>query len=217
MENKRDDLKNKFKKGDKPTEVDYADLIDSFVNKIEDPYFKFDDLPIATTTVKGIAEQATLAEVAVGEDVERFVTPAGAKRAVETFAPKAPVTSVNGDTGVITIPDYTKDDTSWNTISLGSGITNVVSSSAARYRKKVGIVFLDGEIRINSSSAGNTELFKLENQYSPSRNTIFYTIGSNGNMVKIQISSSGQVIATNVNSTTGPVDISLSGISFIAK
>lgn len=217
MENRRDDLKNKFKKGDKPTEVDYADLIDSFVNIQDDEYYKSNDLPDATTTVKGVVQKATTTIAKAGVDDTKYITSLGAKESVLKFAPAAPVTSVNGDIGVVTVPDYTEDDTAWNTITLGTGVSDVVSSSKARYRKKVGIVFLDGEIRINSTSAGNTSLFTLNTDYRPSRNTIFYTVGSNGNMVKIQISSNGAVITPNVNNTTGTVDISLSSISFIAK
>ena len=35
MEKNRSELKSRFKKGDKPTEQDYADLIDSFVHRLE--------------------------------------------------------------------------------------------------------------------------------------------------------------------------------------
>ncbi|WP_010177704.1 hypothetical protein [Aquimarina agarilytica] len=209
MEKTRDELKNKFKKGDKPTEVDYANFIDSYVNKLEDPYFKFNELPDATSTAKGIVEKATLTEVDAGLDKERYVTPEGAKRAVEKFAPSPPITEVNGQTGKVTIPDYTEDDTPWETISLSTGITKV--GNAPRYRKKVGIVFIEGEIIIASTTAGNTDLFELKSEYRPSRSITLYTLGSNASSVKITINTNGKVTG-NKNAT-----ISLSGISFIAK
>ena len=122
MENTRDQLKNKFKKGDKPTEVDYADLIDSFVNKSEDSYFTLNDLPIASTTKAGVVKQATLSDVDAGKDKSRYITPEGVKRAINKFTPVAPVTSVNGEVGKIIIPDYTRDDTVWENITLSPGV-----------------------------------------------------------------------------------------------
>jgi len=213
MENTRDQLKNKFKKGDKPTEVDYADLIDSFVNKSEDPYFKFNELPDAKTTAKGIVEQATITEAEAGVDDTRFVTPLGVQRSVAKFAPVPPVTSVNGKTGVITIPDYTVA-TVWQNISLRTNVTKI--GAAPRYGIKSGIVFLEGEITINSTTSGNTALFTLGVGHQPQRTIIFYVTGSTGTMVKIQINTTGAVVATNISSGT-TLSISISGVSFIAK
>lgn len=103
-EKSRETLKESFKVGSKPTEQDYIDIIDSFVNKTEDNFVEVIPLlPDATTTQKGIVEQATLAEVEEGEDNTRFLTPKGAKRAVELFTPEAPVKSVNGQTGIVTV------------------------------------------------------------------------------------------------------------------
>ena len=102
MEKNRSELKSRFKKGDKPTEQDYADLIDSFVHRLEDDFV--DKLPDATTTQKGIVEQATLTEIDTGTDSTRFVTPEGAKRAAEKHGL---VKSINGQTGIVTLPDAT--------------------------------------------------------------------------------------------------------------
>ena len=73
---------------------------------------------------------------------------------------------------------------------------------------------LEGEIKITSTTLGNTTLFTFTDDFKPSRAVIFYTVGSTGNMVRIQVAASGAVTATNVSST---VNISLSGISFIAS
>jgi hypothetical protein len=101
-------LKTYFNTGDRPSEGEFADLIDSSLNAIDDKATQADIdagtnderyiTPLgasrsistfvkdATTTTKGIAEIATLDEVATGTDSVRFVTPEGAKRAVETHA-----------------------------------------------------------------------------------------------------------------------------------
>lgn len=215
MAQERNVLKIKFERGKKPTEVDYADLIDSFVNKIDDSYYKSDDLPEADANTKGIVARASITESNTGSNTEKFVTPAGVKSAIETLTPAPPVTSVNGDTGVVTIPDYTKDDTAWNVISLLTGTTNTIGTSSARYRRKTGVVFLEGELTISSSNLGDTDLFILNPNYRPSRNVIFYTLASTGTMVRIQIDTGGAVVATNVDSNSGAVNISLSGILFI--
>jgi hypothetical protein len=101
-------LKTYFKKGDRPSEGQFADLIDSGLNAIEDKATQAEIeagtndekfvTPLgvsklintsnkdASTTVKGVAEIATLAEVENGTDSQRFVTPEGAKRAAEKHA-----------------------------------------------------------------------------------------------------------------------------------
>ncbi|WP_158837814.1 hypothetical protein [Polaribacter sp. L3A8] len=85
-EQNRSVLKEYFRTGKKPTEQNYTDIIDSFVNRSDDDFVEaIHPLTDATTTQKGIVEQATLAEVEAGTDSTRFVTPKGAKRAVETF------------------------------------------------------------------------------------------------------------------------------------
>lgn len=101
-------LKEYFNTGDRPTESNLVDLIDSNLNILEDKALQADVdagtndnkfvTPLgavraistfvkdASTTIKGIAEIATLAEVETGTDSDRFVTPEGAKRAAEKHA-----------------------------------------------------------------------------------------------------------------------------------
>jgi hypothetical protein len=101
-------LKTYFEQGDRPSQTDFENLIDSSLN-IDDDKASPSDISggtadnkfitpkglsggisvlvkDASTTVKGIAEIATLAEVETGTDSERFVTPEGAKRAAEKHA-----------------------------------------------------------------------------------------------------------------------------------
>ncbi len=94
----RQDLKGYFQAGDRPTESQFSDLIDSFLNRLEDDHVVA--LPDASTTQKGVSERATLAEVEAGTDGTRYVSSEGAKRAVETHAP---VKSVNGQTGNVVV------------------------------------------------------------------------------------------------------------------
>ncbi len=213
MERTRDELKNKFRKGDKPTELDYADVMDSFVSKLEDPYFKANDLPEAKTNARGIVEQATLMEVDAGTDNERFVTPEGVKRAVLRFAPDAPVASINGETGAVTIPDHTKDVTPWNSVNFSNGVSAI--GNALRYKRKLGIVYFEGELSINSTTSGNTNLFSVLTGFRPTQDLAFYVVGSTGVMVRIVVNRSGSVVATNIGNNL--VNISLSGISYIAS
>ncbi|MFK7750001.1 MAG: hypothetical protein AB8B65_16525 [Kordia sp.] len=120
-EKNRTALKSYFETGDRPTQDEFGDLVDSAVNKQQDKANLTEALttndtkyitpktanhivdtavPNATISTKGKVELATLTEVTAGTDNTRAVTPEGAKRAAEVHAP---VTSVNGDTGAITI------------------------------------------------------------------------------------------------------------------
>jgi len=218
----RSDLKNYFNTGDKPTENEFGELIDSFVHKEEDPYVE--SLPVASTTEKGVSERATLAEVEGGIDTERYVTPVGAKRAVEKFSP---VSSVNGNTGdvVITIPTVTIPDTGWQTPTFQNIYANYSPSmQSARYRKVNNVVYLEGAI--SGGTAGQT-IFTLPTGFKPS-NTIAFSVAKQMIVItpplggrptfsfpqitgRIDIDSTGNVIGTNI----GTEMTSISGISFI--
>lgn len=69
----RNILKSFFNTGDRPTETQFSDVVDSFLHQSED--------------------KASTAEVQAGTNNAKYVTPAGAKASVETFAP---VKTVNG-------------------------------------------------------------------------------------------------------------------------
>jgi hypothetical protein len=69
----RDVLKEYFKSGDRPSEGEFADLIDSGLNYIQD--------------------KATAAEAETGTNDEKFVTPLGVQASITKFAP---VKKVNG-------------------------------------------------------------------------------------------------------------------------
>lgn len=211
-EQSRSVLKEYFKTGKKPTEQEYEHLIDSYVNRTDDDFVEnLPPLPDATTTKKGIVEQATLAEVEEGTDEIRFVTPKGVKRAVETFAPPAPVQSVNGQTGAVVI-DTDGDDSGWQTPLLQSGIENYSTSyQAPRFRKKNGVVYIEGTVKGGTAGTTTTIIFTLPLGYRPSKRLILSGIKSGNIPVRIDIATSG-IIYCYAYSTTMT---SLSGISFL--
>ena len=195
----RTTLKSYFETGDKPTESQFEDLIDSFVSHQDDSFVS--SLPNATTSQKGIAEQATLAEVNAGTDDSRFVTAKGAKQAAIIHAP---VLSVNGQTGNITVGH----DSGWQSASLINGFVHYGGAyEPARYRRKNGVVYLQGLIK--GGTAGSP-IFHLPSDFRPSKRLIFAIIG-NGNIARIDIDVNGVVIA----SVHYPQFMSLSGISFV--
>ncbi|MEW7278319.1 hypothetical protein ABW636_06965 [Aquimarina sp. 2201CG1-2-11] len=211
MEKSRNELKNRFKKGLKPTEQDYEDLIDSFLNRIEDDFVA--NLPNATTTQKGIVEQATLAEVESANDDTRFVTPQGAKRAAEKHSL---VKSVNGKTGVVTITEYQEEDSGWQTPTLQNNITNYGTSTyqSTRYRKKNNIVFIEGVIKGQTVNNDKTVVvFKLPAGFRPSKQLIFSGVKTGNITIRIDVKSNGDITCYNF----GAVWTSISGISFAVE
>lgn len=122
MATNRENLKGYFNAGDKPTENQFAELIDNTVNKIDDKANLTEaadsnnnekyitpktakkaietHLPDATFSTAGIVKRASILDAEQGIDINAYVTPIGAKKAAETFAP---VKSVNGLQGEIII------------------------------------------------------------------------------------------------------------------
>jgi len=215
MEKNREELKQRFKKGDKPTENDYHNLLDSYVHKSEDPYFKSNDLPTTSKTRAGIVEQATFEEALQDSplDINKFVSPQGIKRAIEKFAPKSPVISVNGDVGAVVIPSYEEADTGWQNVTLETSTGAVQIENQIRYRKKLGIIYFEGQIAVSNTSNGDIILFTLPTDYIPTSKKVFNTIAYSGNsMVQIEILTNGQLIYKNdINNRA----FNLSGIFFI--
>ncbi len=79
----RNTLKEYFNAGDRPTEIQFVDLIDSSTHKTED--------------------KASLTEAQAGTDNNKFITAQGAKKAAETFAPVKTVNSIAPVSGNIAI------------------------------------------------------------------------------------------------------------------
>ena len=230
-EKTRTELKGYFETGDRPTQDHFIDLIDSAVNKSQDKANLTESLstndtkyitpktanhivdnavPSATTMTQGKVELATLGEVETGTDTNRAVTPQGAKRAAETHAP---VTSVNGQTGAVTIVT-SGSDSGWQNASLLNGIQNYSLSSfqRARYRKKDGVVYIEGLVRNGTPTSGQTDIFLLPAGYRPAGRIILSTIVSGNALARLDILATGQVTCTDYN-----IDwTSISGISFLA-
>ncbi|QEE50658.1 hypothetical protein FUA48_14045 [Flavobacterium alkalisoli] len=76
-------LKGYFNTGDRPTEMQFSDVVDSFVHQSED--------------------KASTAEITAGTNNAKYVTPAGVKASVETFAPVKTVNGIAPASGNITL------------------------------------------------------------------------------------------------------------------
>lgn len=225
----RNTLKQYFETGKKPTEQEYANLVDSTVNNDEDKAsvaeaqagnddvkyitsktakrsvetFASDAVPSATISTKGKVELATLIEVQTGTDSERAVTPEGAKRAAEIHSP---VLSVNNQTGHVVLGE----DSGWQTPSLLNGITDHSTGyQGARYRKKDGVVFVEGLVK-GGTATGTVTIFNLPTGFRPSKRLIMNTYRANG-VFRTDIAPDGSVICFSYNSTL----TSISGISFL--
>ena len=231
MSNSRNTLKSYFQTGDRPTEQQFAELIDKAVNVEDDKAsvaeanagnndIKYmtaakvktsidNNVPLATTTVQGKIEIATLTEVETGTDSTRAVTPAGAKRSVETFAP---VKSVNGQTGIVNLVIPTQQDSGWQTPTLLNGFTNFNVASGtyqiARYRKINNVVYIEGFIK---GGTNNQTIFTLPVGFRPSKRLVFSVLINNNTIGRIDIEANGNVIGVLTNTTWS----SLSGISFL--
>lgn len=206
MEQTRETLKSYFETGDKPTEQEYQDLIDSCYNKLDDNLNL--DLPDASTTSKGVVEQATLAEVENGSDSTRYVTPAGAKRAVETHGL---VKSVNGLTGDVVINAGSTEDSGWVEPNLLNGIANVGGNfQVARYRKINNIVYVEGRVNGGDDNATNT-VFRLPTGFRPTARLSFSVVRAGNRAVRLDVNPNGNVRCFNFSSNW----TSICGVSFL--
>lgn len=232
-------LKGYFNTGDKPTESNFVNLIDSFVHKTEDRSTtaevqtgtnntKFVTpagakaavqhfVPNASETVKGLIEIATVAEAEEGTSTSQAVTPAGAKKAVEKFAPVKKVNGLSPDTnGEITIP--ITEDSNWNTVTaFVNGTSSYNGSTTVRFRKRNGVVFLDGCIKGGVAQTNGTgyTLFTLPAGYRPQRRASFILLRADTSLTtyvvgRIDIATNGAVYGVNYSDLWN----SLSGISF---
>lgn len=207
MQKTRIELKDKFKKGDKPTEIDYSNLMDSYVHKLDDSFVE--SLPDATISTRGISAQASSAEAEAGTNNSKFTTPMGVKKAIEKFAP---VTTVNGKIGNVTIAEYTPEDSNWREPSfINEDDILIERNGDIQFRKIENVVYLVGEFELNSPSEfDDTFIFELEEQFTPEFDIPFYIPGLNGTTARILIKESGQVVCTNNINTK----ISISGLSY---
>jgi len=232
----RTTLKQYFETGKKPTEQEYENLIDSTVHKsddkanlaeaadetIDDKYITpktakravETHLPTATTSEAGIVRRSTAAEVDSGANVNAYVTPLNARNTIEDLAPGlAPVQSVNGLDGHVVL-DLGGNDSGWQNAVLLNGIENYSGSYGdAKYRKKDGIVFIQGLVRNGTPTGSQTEIFTLPIGYRPDKILILNTLVSGNTIVRIDIFPTGQVRCYNYNTAW----TSISGLSFLAN
>jgi hypothetical protein len=206
-EKNRATLKSYFETGDRPTQGNFADLVDSFVSRTDDPFVQ--TLPVATTAQAGVVQQATVAEVQAGSNTQKYVTPAGAKLAAETFSP---VKSINGQTGIVNISiPPPMQDSGWINLTLLNGFTNFGTPyGTARYRKKAGVVYLEAAVK---QGASNTVMAQLPVGFRPAGMLSFVVSTNSATVGWVQIATNGDVMAASINTTF----TSLSGIVFVVE
>ncbi len=221
MATNRAGLKIYFQTNKRPTEAEFADLINSTVNWNDDKATSAqvqagtDDTkfvtpvgakaailhftPDAGETTKGMVELATVAEAEAGTNTTSAVTPAGAKKAAQTFSP---IQTVNGQApvaGNVTIPIV--QDSGWIPISaFSNGTSSFDTSNTVRYRKLNGVVYLDGKIKGGLSQTNGTSyaLFQLPLLFRPVRKTSFVVF-------KADTSSTFSIGRIDIDSATGTV------------
>lgn len=106
------------------------------------------------------------------------------------------------------------EDTGWTVPSMGASWANYTAGgqTAPQYRRRNGVVYLDGSMA--SGSSGST-IFTLPAGYRPLHTQTYTVASGNGNAV-ITIGATGtvQVTVYNVGSN---ISVALNGISFVAE
>lgn len=196
----RSTLKGYFQSGDRPTETQFEDLIDSAANLSEDNLITTSNN--ATTSQSGIVTRSSSSEITTGTQDSKYVTPKGAKLAASTHAP---VKSVNGQTGHVNIGNTTD----WLGVDFQTGFLPYGGAwQEPRYRMKNGVVYLEG---LCKGSNVQGLICMLEPGFWPENQLLFPAITHNNTMARIDIFPSGEVFARTYSATW----ISLSGISFV--
>lgn len=210
-EKNRNDLKSYFNAGDRPTENEFADLIDSFVNRLDDDFVE--SLPSANTSTPGIVRRSTAVEVTNGANVNAYVTPSNTVSAIEDRSPGlAPVQSVNNMTGDVVLD--LGEDTGWIEPDLLNNIINYGTEyQVARFRKKNGVVYVEGLVK-GGTNANQRHIFILPVGYRPTKRLVFTVYGGAGASVsakRLDVQTNGVLTFYDYDSNFA----SLSGISFL--
>lgn len=202
MEKDRKALKEVFITGYKPTEQDFSDLLESCL--LVTDASGIDAKGAASTTKKGLVEEATLAEVEAGTDAERYVTPAGAKRAVEKHSL---VKSVNGKTGNVVLDASNSEDSGWVKISLLNNAVDIGNDGkyeweGSRYRKVDDRIELQGLIK-GKVSRVDTHIFTLPIGSRPLKKLMLPILQREKASVELsvlEIDSAGKVVVISIGS-----------------
>ncbi len=212
MATNREDLKGYFNAGDRPTENQFAELIDKVVNNVDDKAnlteaaagnddvkyitpktakkvvetFATSSIPTATTSTQGKVVLATVSEAQSGTETTKAITPQGAKKAAETFAP---VKSVNGLVGDVVLNFNETTDPG----SIREGIvryaTGIASNPLKTFHLKLPYKAL------NASNGGHSKMFYIKaSGYSYYTSDIIdivwvgYCYGTGGTLLKTKTS-----------------------------
>jgi hypothetical protein len=220
----RPSLKGYFEAGDRPTADDFRDLIDSAVNWQDDKatvaqaQAGTDDVTFMTpASAKASVLQHSQVKSVNGNTGVVVIPPvttitgnAGTATALQT--PR----QINGvafdGTANISLPE---DSTAWTTATLQTQapvLAVVAGYTTVGYRKKNGIVFLEGAISggTTQTNGATYTLFTLPAGYRPAARLAFAAINLNNTLGRIDIDSAGKVYGVVYNNG----GISLCGISF---
>lgn len=175
------------------------------------------NVPSSSTTVKGLVELATTAEAQAGSLTTHAVTPAGAKAAAIAWAPVKTVNGVSPDAaGDVPLG---LDDPGWQTVTVfQNSALSFDAPNSVRYRRKNGVVYLDGKIKgatVQNGTGAGVALFTLPTGYRPARKTSFAVIKADTTTTfsigRIDIDTAGVVYGVLYS----PVWNNLADISFL--
>lgn len=185
-------LKEKFKKGSRPKEADFIDLIDSFVEIKSDDFVE--KLPDADQSTRGVAQQASLLESKAGTNNSKFMTPKGTVALMNELSKKR----------------IDKNEGKWLEAKLEKTTSNYGGSyQVTRFRLLSGTVQIEGVLKKGKAVKLPKDIFTLPIGYRPKKRLVFNTFGDRG-PVRIDILTNGKVQCKNFDKEM----TSLCGISF---
>ena len=195
MATNREQLKAFFETGDVPTEGQFGELIDSLSHRLDPDILSI----IAQVSIdnQGVHFKNANGEVIVTADMNEL----------------AEEIAVNGDfiNSLSNTFQTLESDSGWIIPSLENGFLNYNTFwfGEARYRKKNGIVYMEGLVK---DCSANGVLFTLPLGFRPSNLLMLSNISYTGTYTvgRIDVKSNGEVSVVTVGDFTN-----LSGISFL--
>lgn len=222
----RTNLKLKFKAGLRPKEVDFEQLIESSVNIIDDKA-SIAEAQNETITDKFITPQTVKSSVlhfapvktvngvlpnaTTGDVVLPTVTTISGNAGTATKLQNA--VNINGvsfdGSANIQLPE---DSTIWQDAII-SGFSTMTTFSVPRFRKKNGVIYLEGVITGGTVQATPYLFFTLPLGLRPSSKLVFSVMHTNNTIGRVDVNNDGKVYGVLYNNAAG-VGLSFNGISF---
>lgn len=176
-------------------------------------------IPDASETISGTVKKASENEANTGTNDTKYISPLLARKIIDSYIKLNGASPVNGN---FTFTSF--DNSGWialpNTnFNAANSITNINAATAIKYRKKNGVIFLDGCFKGGAAQANGTtyELFTLPAGFTPPRKMSFVisradTSISTFKSGRIDIDVNGKVYGVSSSDLWN----SISGISFPA-